>query len=137
MPQKKRLALLNRFKRGELPILVATDVAARGLHIPDVSHVINFDLPQDAEDYVHRVGRTARAGASGNAISLVCEEFVYSLSDIEEFIGEKIPSEIAPDSLLAKAKPPVKRRRRSARPRGSGRDSGSSTGRRRPRQRRG
>ncbi len=133
VPQKKRLALLNKFKRGELPILVATDVAARGLHIPDVSHVINFDLPQDAEDYVHRVGRTARAGASGNAISLVCEEFVYSLGEIEEFIGEKITSEIAPDSLLAKLKPPVKRRRRSARPRDSGGRSGGTGGRRRQR----
>jgi ATP-dependent RNA helicase RhlB len=133
VPQKKRLALLNRFKRGELPILVATDVAARGLHIPDVSHVINFDLPQDAEDYVHRVGRTARAGASGNAISLACEEYVYSLDEIEEFIGEKIPSEIAPEALLAEVKPPARRRRRSVRPRGS-RDSGS---RGRPRKRRG
>lgn len=132
VPQKKRLALLNGFKRGELPILVATDVAARGLHIPDVSHVINFDLPQDAEDYVHRVGRTARAGASGNAISLACEEYVYSLDEIEEFIGEKIPSEIAPESLLAELKPPVRRQRRSVRPRGSG-DSG---GRGRPRKRR-
>jgi ATP-dependent RNA helicase RhlB len=120
VPQKKRLDLLNRFKRGELPILVATDVAARGLHIPDVSHVINFDLPQDAEDYVHRVGRTARAGASGNAISLACEEFVYSLDEIEEFIGEKLPSEIAPESLLAELKPPVRRRRHFVRPRGSG-----------------
>lgn len=124
VPQKKRLTLLNRFKRGELPILVATDVAARGLHIPDVSHVINFDLPQDAEDYVHRVGRTARAGASGNAISLACEEFVYSLDEIEEFIGEKIASEIAPESLLVELKPPVKRRRRSARPRGSSNSGG-------------
>ncbi len=132
VPQKKRLALLNQFKRGELPILVATDVAARGLHIPDVSHVINFDLPQDAEDYVHRVGRTARAGASGNAISLACEEFVYSLDEIEEFIGEKIESEIAPESLLAELKPPVRRRRHSVRPRGSG-DSG---GRGRPRKQR-
>ncbi|HSS65802.1 MAG TPA: helicase-related protein, partial [Gammaproteobacteria bacterium] len=99
------------------------------LHIPDVSHVINFDLPQDAEDYVHRVGRTARAGASGNAISLACDEYVYSLDEIEEFIGEKIASEIAPESLLAELKPPVRRRRRSVRPRGAG-DSGGR-GRRR------
>ncbi len=132
VPQKKRLSLLNKFKRGELPILVATDVAARGLHIPDVSHVINFDLPQDAEDYVHRVGRTARAGASGNAISLACEEFVYSLDEIEAFIGEKIPSQIAPESLLAELKPPARRQRRSGRPRGSG----SPGGRGRPRTRR-
>jgi ATP-dependent RNA helicase RhlB len=134
VPQKKRLSLLNQFKRGELPILVATDVAARGLHIPDVSHVINFDLPQDAEDYVHRVGRTARAGASGNAISLACDEFVYSLDEIEEFIGEKIPSEIAPESLLAKLKPPIRRRRHFVRPRGSG-DSGRRGRPQKPRRR--
>ena len=85
VPQKKRLRLLERFVRGELPVLVATDVAARGLHIPEVSHVINFDLPQDAEDYVHRIGRTARVGASGDAVSFACEEFVYSLMDIEAF----------------------------------------------------
>ncbi|MDH3314718.1 MAG: DEAD/DEAH box helicase [Gammaproteobacteria bacterium] len=131
VPQKQRLSLLNQFKRGELPILVATDVAARGLHIPDVSHVINFDLPQDGEDYVHRVGRTARAGASGNAISLACEEFVYSLDEIEDFIGQKISSEIAPESLLAELKPPARRRRHSGRPRGAG----SSGGRGRPRSR--
>jgi Superfamily II DNA and RNA helicases len=93
VPQKKRERLLDDFKSGSLPILVATDVAARGLHIPDVSHVINFDLPQDAEDYVHRIGRTARAGESGDAISLCCETYVYSLPDIEGMIGNRIPVE--------------------------------------------
>src|SRR5690606_41811873 len=93
IPQTKRERLLKRFQEGELPILAATDVAARALHIPGVSHVINFDLPQDAEDYVHRIGRTARAGASGDAISFACEEYVYSLPDIEEYIGSKIPTE--------------------------------------------
>ena len=73
IPQHKRLKLLEAFQRGELPILVATDVAARGLHIADVTHVINFDLPQEREDYVHRIGRTARVGASGDAISFACE----------------------------------------------------------------
>ena len=73
------------------PILVATDVASRGLHIDGVTHVINYDLPQDAEDYVHRIGRTARAGAAGKAISLACEEYVHSLPDIEDFIRQKIP----------------------------------------------
>ena len=79
---------------------MATDLASRGLHIPDVSHVINYDMPQNAEDYVHRIGRTARAGASGDAVSLVCEEFVYSLHEIEEFIGHKIPIEPVTKELL-------------------------------------
>jgi ATP-dependent RNA helicase RhlB len=91
VPQAKRLRLLQDFKDGKLPILVATDVAARGLHIAGVTHVINYDLPQDPEDYVHRIGRTARAGASGDAISLCCETFVYSLPEIERYIGMRIP----------------------------------------------
>ena len=119
VPQKKRLTLLDRFKSGELPILLATDVAARGLHIPDVSHVFNYDLPQDAEDYVHRVGRTARAGATGDAVSFSCERFCYSLTDIEEFIGQSIPSEVAGLDLMADPQPPAQRRH--ARPRGPGR----------------
>jgi ATP-dependent RNA helicase RhlB len=90
VPQKKRISLLNRFSAGDLPLLVATDVAARGLHIPDVSHVINYDLPQDPEDYVHRIGRTARAGASGDAISFACETYAFSLPEIEAYIGHKI-----------------------------------------------
>jgi ATP-dependent RNA helicase RhlB len=90
IPQHKRLQLLEAFQRGELPIMVATDVAARGLHIADVTHVINFDLPQEREDYVHRIGRTARIGASGDAISFACEQYVYSLPEIEDFIGQKI-----------------------------------------------
>jgi ATP-dependent RNA helicase RhlB len=91
LPQDKRLKVLSKFKGGTLPILVATDVASRGLHIDGVTHVINFDLPQDPEDYVHRIGRTARAGAGGRAISLACEEYVHSLQDIEEFIRQKLP----------------------------------------------
>ncbi len=102
VPQPKRLRLLKEFQEGQLPILVATDVAARGLHIPDVSHVINYDLPQDPEDYVHRIGRTARAGAEGDAISLCCETYVYSLPDIQKYIGHKLPIEQADDSLLAR-----------------------------------
>jgi ATP-dependent RNA helicase RhlB len=91
LDQKKRLKVLSRFRDGTLAILVATDVASRGLHIDGVTHVINYDLPQDAEDYVHRIGRTARAGAGGRAISLACEDYVHSLPDIEEFIKQKIP----------------------------------------------
>jgi ATP-dependent RNA helicase RhlB len=106
VPQNKRQSLLQKFADGELPVLVATDVAARGLHIPDVSHVFNYDLPQDAEDYVHRIGRTARAGASGKAISFACEEYAFSLSEIEAYIGHKIPMAPLGDSLLAEPLPP-------------------------------
>jgi len=102
VPQTKRERLLDQFKEGKRRVLVATDVAARGLHIPAVSHVYNFDLPQDAEDYVHRIGRTARAGASGEAISFICEKYAYSILDIEEYIGHPLPRrDIEPDLLTA------------------------------------
>ena len=110
VPQKKRGSLLKRFTDGTLPILIATDVAARGLHIPEVSHVFNYDLPQDAEDYVHRIGRTARAGASGDAISFACEEYSFSLSEIEEYIGHKIPSQSVTSELLVEPKPPIRKK---------------------------
>ncbi len=107
VPQKKRLRLLREFQEGTLPLLVATDVAARGLHIPDVSYVFNFDLPQDPEDYVHRIGRTARAGAEGDAVSLCCETYVYSLPEIEEYIGHRLPTEAPDESLMVRdLKPP-------------------------------
>ena len=122
VPQNKRLSLLNRFTKGDLPILLATDVAARGLHIPDVSHVFNYDLPQDAEDYVHRVGRTARAGAKGDAVSFSCERFCYSLTDIEAFIGQSIPAEVASADMMAEPEPPS--RRRFVRQPGEGRGRG-------------
>ncbi len=89
--QKKRLSLLKQFTDGNLDILVATDVAARGLHIPDVTHVFNYDLPDDCEDYVHRIGRTGRAGESGISISFACEEYAINLPAIEEYIGHSIP----------------------------------------------
>ena len=91
VPQTKREKLLDGFKRGGYEILVATDVAARGLHIPMVSHVFNFDLPQNADDYIHRIGRTARAGKSGNAISFLCEKYASSIAEIEDSIGHSIP----------------------------------------------
>jgi ATP-dependent RNA helicase RhlB len=90
LDQRKRIKVLSRFRNGTLAILVATDVASRGLHIDGVTHVINYDLPQDPEDYVHRIGRTARAGAAGKAISLACEEYVRTLPDIEDYIKQKI-----------------------------------------------
>jgi len=129
VPQQKRQRLLEQFQQGELPILIATDVAARGLHVPEVSHVFNFDLPQDAEDYVHRIGRTARAGASGDAISFACEDYSFSLPEIESYIGYKIPSEPVTSELLVKPKPPAKRERR---PRSNNRRGGPPKGRRKP-----
>ncbi len=113
IPQPKRLKILKAFKEGTLPILVATDVASRGLHIEGVTHVINYDLPQDAEDYVHRIGRTARAGASGKAISLACEEYVYSLEEIERLIGNPIPTQWADESLYVRDIQPAPPRKRS------------------------
>ena len=100
VPQKKRETLLARFVKGELSLLVATDVAARGLHIPGVTHVFNYDLPFDAEDYVHRIGRTARLGAEGDAVSFACDEYAMSLPDIETYIEQKIPVAAYDPSLL-------------------------------------
>lgn len=110
--QNKRQKLFQEFASGKLPILVATDLASRGLHIPDISHVFNFDMPQNAEDYVHRIGRTARAGASGDAVSLICEEYVYSLTEIETYIGHKIPTQFATQEMMFNPKPPVRRERK-------------------------
>ena len=122
VPQRQRERLLREFTEGKVQILVATDVAARGLHIPGVSHVFNYDLPQDAEDYVHRIGRTARAGASGDAISFACERYAFSLMDIEEYIGHSIPKgDITEDMLPALEKPEFthsKRRQTSKQERG-------------------
>ena len=101
VPQQKRLRFLRDFHNGDLAVLIATDVASRGLHIPDVSHVFNFDLPQDSADYVHRIGRTARAGAEGDAISFACEEYAVSLPEIEDYIGHKVPSAPIGPELLA------------------------------------
>ncbi|HEL3747926.1 TPA: ATP-dependent RNA helicase RhlB [Stenotrophomonas maltophilia] len=100
VPQKKRESLLNRFQKGQLEILVATDVAARGLHIDGIKYVYNYDLPFDAEDYVHRIGRTARLGEEGDAISFACERYAMSLPDIEAYIEQKIPSEPVTKELM-------------------------------------
>ncbi len=128
VPQRKRLRMLRDFHSGELPVLIGTDVASRGLHIPDVSHVFNYDLPQDPEDYVHRIGRTARAGAEGDAISLGCEDYAISLPDIEGYIGRSIPRATMSESLLAEiVVPPRERRRYEGGPRRGG--SGPRRGR--------
>ncbi|MFP3928764.1 MAG: helicase-related protein, partial [Desulfobacteraceae bacterium] len=91
LPQPKRLALMNRFKAGKVKILVATDVASRGIHVEDISHIINYDLPQDSENYIHRIGRTARAGKKGCALTFACERYVYHLEPLETMLGYKIP----------------------------------------------
>ncbi|KLV07355.1 RNA helicase [Photobacterium aquae] len=141
VPQKKRVRILEQFTQGELDVLVATDVAARGLHIPQVTHVFNYDLPDDAEDYVHRIGRTGRAGASGHSISFACEEYAINLPAIETYIEHAIPlSKYNADALLDDLPPPV-HVPRSPRQSG-GRRNGSSSrqgqsrqrGRRRPQQ---
>jgi len=99
LPQKKRLEVIEGIKSGRIPLLVATNIAARGLHVDDLDLVINYDIPEDCEDYVHRIGRTARVGRNGKAISLVCEDYVYALDSIEKYVGMKIPV-IWPDESL-------------------------------------
>jgi len=111
VPQDKRQRLLNDFQENKITLLIATDVAARGLHIADVSHVFNYDLPQDVEDYVHRIGRTARFGASGVAISFICEEYAYSMPDIEAYTEQKIAIKPITKDLLADIIAPEKRPR--------------------------
>lgn len=123
VPQRKRLRMLRDFHEGVLAVLIGTDVASRGLHIPDVSHIFNYDLPQDPEDYVHRIGRTARAGAEGDAISFGCEEYVISLPDIEAYIGRKLPVAAVVTDMLPEIITPDRPPRRSF---------GSSGGRGRP-----
>ena len=119
VPQRKRLRMLRDFHEGTLAVLIGTDVASRGLHIPDVSHIFNYDLPQDPEDYVHRIGRTARAGAEGDAISFGCEEYVMSLPDIEAYIGRKIPVAPVPQDMLPEISMPTPSRRYGSRGRPS------------------
>lgn len=108
VPQNKRLSIMEDFTAGKIRALVATDVAARGLHVEDVSLVINFDLPNDAEDYVHRIGRTGRAGASGVAISFACEDYAMSLPDIEKYIGHKIEVSRITNEMLVKPNAPAR-----------------------------
>ena len=122
VPQVKRQKLLKRFHDGQIDVMVATDVAARGLHIPDVSHVINYDLPQDAADYVHRIGRTARLGATGDAISFACEDYAFYLPDIEQYIDLQLPViQHDPDSLPRLERPPPRKKKKAdGRPRSGG-----------------
>lgn len=104
LPQKKRLTIMDKFKAGAIKCLVATDVAARGIDVNDLAMVINYDLPNEAENYVHRIGRTARAGKSGKAFTFCSEQDVYSLSPIERYIEKSIPSCVADESMFAEDK---------------------------------
>jgi ATP-dependent RNA helicase RhlB len=101
VPQHKRIKTLEQFKSGRIEILVATDVAGRGIHVDGVSHVFNYNLPEDAEDYVHRIGRTGRAGEKGVSISFACEDDAFLLPEIEKYIGMKLPCEY-PAHLVGK-----------------------------------
>jgi len=129
VPQNKRQRMLSDFQEGKLRVLIGTDVASRGLHIPDVEYVINYDLPNDPEDYVHRIGRTARAGASGNALSMACETYAMGLPDIEKYIGHKIafanyePNDL-PELIKPKFRPRKPQSGRGGKPGGGGNRSG-------------
>jgi ATP-dependent RNA helicase RhlB len=119
LPQRKRFRLMEQYKSGQIKILIATDVASRGIHVEDISHVINYDLPQDSENYVHRIGRTARAGKSGRALSMACEEYVFHLEPLENMLDYKIPVTWPEDDWFVndQAKPFVSNRAaRSKRP---------------------
>jgi ATP-dependent RNA helicase RhlB len=130
VPQQKRIRILEDFRNGNIKIIVATDVAARGIHVDGVSHVVNYELPDKPEDYVHRIGRTGRAGNTGDSISFVCEYGAYSLPDIEEFMGHA-PVCIQPEENMIHLDPPLRKmepdRRRDSRP--GGRSSSSGGGR--------
>lgn len=128
VPQRKRLRMLRDFHDGTLAVLIGTDVASRGLHIPDVSHVFNYDLPQDPEDYVHRIGRTARAGAEGDAISFGCEEYVMSLPDIESYIDRKLPVAAVSLEMLPDITTPARRHRPRFGDSSQGRSGGGRSG---------
>ncbi|MGQ8365025.1 ATP-dependent RNA helicase RhlB [Glaciecola sp. 1036] len=124
--QKRRISILEGFTKGDLDILVATDVAARGIHIDKVTHVFNYDLPDDAEDYVHRIGRTGRAGEVGAAISFACEKYAQNLTAIEQYIGHEIPvTDYNPNLLLDDVPTPKVKTRNNRNRKGSNRNNGN------------
>jgi len=139
IPQEKRTSRLEAFREGRIKVLVATDVAGRGIHIAGISHVINYTLPYEPEDYVHRIGRTGRAGVSGISVSFACEEDAFVLPEIEEYIGEPLRCVQPEESLLipppaGQSRPSIHKeddsaQRSSSRPR-QRRPSSSSRGRR-------
>ena len=132
IPQEKRIKILERFREGTEKVVIATDVAARGIHVDDVSLVINYDLPEHAEDYVHRIGRTGRAGHSGKSISFLCEYGAYYLPDIEKLLDVRFSS-ILPTEEMLKLPEPVQGaklpRREPEAARHSGHRGGSGRGR--------
>ena len=135
--QKARIKVLEDFQKGNIYILIATDVASRGLHVNDITHVINYDLPQDAEDYVHRIGRTARAGKKGTAITLCCEDFAQHLERVETYLKKKIPVTWAEEELFLEEKsgqPPAKKRRHSPAPKAKPNSNHRANNRKRPKQ---
>ncbi|MCP4688623.1 MAG: DEAD/DEAH box helicase [Desulfobacterales bacterium] len=132
LPQPKRFKLMERFKNGDIKILIATDVASRGIHVEDISHVINYDLPQDAENYVHRIGRTARAGKTGRALSLACERYVFHLEPLEKMLGYKIPVVWPEDDWLLEDKAGPVATERKARRAKTSRDTARTRRRNRP-----
>jgi len=139
--QKKRVLRLDRFKAGKIRVLVATDVAGRGIHIEGMDHVVNFTLPRDPEDYVHRIGRTGRAGASGTSVSFADEEDAFYIPAIEEFMDRELPCTEPPEKWLVMPEAaPVKKKRRSRRkktaaPQNQGETHPDQKARRRPRRR--
>ncbi|MFP4387755.1 MAG: DEAD/DEAH box helicase [Desulfococcaceae bacterium] len=118
IPQKKRMRVLEDFRAGKVRVLVGTDVAARGLHIEAISHVINYSLPQDPESYVHRIGRTGRAGATGTSISFACEEDSFYIPAIEEFLGHPLECTRPPEEWLKLPTPPPKAKTEDGKPSG-------------------
>ena len=131
-PQRKRFRLMERFKSGHIKILIATDVASRGIHVEDISHVINYDLPQDSENYVHRIGRTARAGKSGRALSLACEEYVFHLEPVENMLDYKIPVVWPEDDWFVEDKAKPFNLNRTARGKRPAQRKGWKNGKKRP-----
>ncbi len=99
IPQEKRIKILERFRSGKTPIIVATDVAARGIHVDDISHVVNYDMPHEPEDYVHRIGRTGRAGKVGQSVSFLCEYGAYLVPDLEKLLGIAIKCVQSPEGM--------------------------------------
>jgi len=132
MPQKSRYEKLDAFKAGDIRLLVCSDVAARGLDVEAVSHVFNYDIPMNADDYVHRIGRTGRAGKTGVSISFASEDDAFSLPAIESYISQKLKTAVPDEALMAGMdKPPITRKRGGRRPpQGSRNQSGRSGGQR-------
>ncbi len=126
--QKKRMRILEDFKAGKVKVLVATDVAGRGIHVDGISHVVNFNIPENPDDYVHRIGRTGRAGATGKSITFACEMESFELPAIEELLGMPLKCTMAPEELLEELPPAPPRKKQSRHRTDAGR--GSSGGRR-------